>query len=128
MVYGFKYRNISLWLCAHPLIQLVSFGLFLKASLCFLTQVCVFCPNYCSCYANAVLQCLACTPPLTAYLVQGLHSKSCTFLIMISLLNPLFFRFFNAMFFVSHCINFLYFSRQCKVEGNNGASPVNLRV
>ncbi|XP_058221282.1 ubiquitin carboxyl-terminal hydrolase 17 isoform X1 [Rhododendron vialii] len=30
-----------------------------------------------SCYANAVLQCLACTPPLTAYLVQGLHSKSC---------------------------------------------------
>ncbi|KAH7849246.1 hypothetical protein Vadar_015133 [Vaccinium darrowii] len=30
-----------------------------------------------SCYANAVLQCLAFTPPLTAYLVQGLHSKSC---------------------------------------------------
>lgn len=31
-----------------------------------------------SCYANAVLQCLAFTPPLSAYLVQGLHSKSCT--------------------------------------------------
>uniref|UniRef100_A0A2P2L7B7 ubiquitinyl hydrolase 1 n=1 Tax=Rhizophora mucronata TaxID=61149 RepID=A0A2P2L7B7_RHIMU len=30
-----------------------------------------------SCYANAVLQCLACTPPLSAYLVQGLHSKTC---------------------------------------------------
>ncbi|KAG4402510.1 hypothetical protein GLYMA_02G213400v4 [Glycine max] len=30
-----------------------------------------------SCYANAVLQCLAVTPPLTAYLLQGLHSKSC---------------------------------------------------
>nr|KYP70089.1 Ubiquitin carboxyl-terminal hydrolase 16 [Cajanus cajan] len=30
-----------------------------------------------SCYANAVLQCLAFTPPLTAYLLQGLHSKSC---------------------------------------------------
>ncbi|KAL7245544.1 hypothetical protein ACSBR2_000806 [Camellia fascicularis] len=30
-----------------------------------------------SCYANAVLQCLACTPPLTAYLLQGLHSKAC---------------------------------------------------
>ncbi|KAI8548383.1 hypothetical protein RHMOL_Rhmol07G0269900 [Rhododendron molle] len=30
-----------------------------------------------SCYANAVLQCLACTPPLTAYLLQGLHRKAC---------------------------------------------------
>lgn len=30
-----------------------------------------------SCYANAVLQCLVFTPPLTAYLLQGLHSKSC---------------------------------------------------
>ncbi|KAL9678992.1 hypothetical protein QQ045_016844 [Rhodiola kirilowii] len=30
-----------------------------------------------SCYANAVLQCLSFTPPLTAYLLQGLHSKSC---------------------------------------------------
>ncbi|KAJ1416392.1 Ubiquitin specific protease domain [Sesbania bispinosa] len=27
------------------------------------------------CYANAVLQCLAFTPPLTAYLLQGLHSN-----------------------------------------------------
>ncbi|XP_068313355.1 ubiquitin carboxyl-terminal hydrolase 16-like isoform X2 [Pyrus communis] len=30
-----------------------------------------------SCYANAVLQCLSFTPPLTAYLLQGLHSKAC---------------------------------------------------
>ncbi|XP_059631261.1 ubiquitin carboxyl-terminal hydrolase 17-like isoform X2 [Cornus florida] len=30
-----------------------------------------------SCYANAVLQCLTFTPPLTAYLLQGLHSKTC---------------------------------------------------
>ncbi|KAJ8773311.1 hypothetical protein K2173_028488 [Erythroxylum novogranatense] len=30
-----------------------------------------------SCYANAVLQCLAFTPPLTAFLVQGFHSKAC---------------------------------------------------
>ncbi|XP_019156586.1 PREDICTED: ubiquitin carboxyl-terminal hydrolase 16-like isoform X2 [Ipomoea nil] len=30
-----------------------------------------------SCYANAVLQCLAFTPPLTAYFLQGLHSKGC---------------------------------------------------
>ncbi|KAK9231494.1 hypothetical protein WN943_021730 [Citrus x changshan-huyou] len=30
-----------------------------------------------SCYANAVLQCLAFTRPLTSYLVQGLHSKAC---------------------------------------------------
>ncbi|OIV96592.1 hypothetical protein TanjilG_28449 [Lupinus angustifolius] len=31
-----------------------------------------------SCYANAVLQCLAFTPPLTTYFLQGLHSKACT--------------------------------------------------
>ncbi|XP_072982388.1 ubiquitin carboxyl-terminal hydrolase 17-like [Typha latifolia] len=30
-----------------------------------------------SCYANAVLQCLAFTRPLTAYLLQGLHSTTC---------------------------------------------------
>ncbi|KAM7256836.1 hypothetical protein ACFE04_012577 [Oxalis oulophora] len=30
-----------------------------------------------SCYANAVLQCLAFTPPLTAYFHQGIHSKTC---------------------------------------------------
>ncbi|XP_019445403.1 PREDICTED: ubiquitin carboxyl-terminal hydrolase 17 [Lupinus angustifolius] len=30
-----------------------------------------------SCYANAVLQCLAYTRPLTSYLFQGLHSKQC---------------------------------------------------
>lgn len=30
-----------------------------------------------SCYANAVLQCLAWTPPLTAYLLQGLHANAC---------------------------------------------------
>ncbi|KAL6578375.1 ubiquitin-specific protease [Orobanche minor] len=30
-----------------------------------------------SCYANAVLQCLAFTPPLTGYFLQGLHAKTC---------------------------------------------------
>lgn len=30
-----------------------------------------------SCYANAVLQCLAFTPPLHTYFLQGLHSKTC---------------------------------------------------
>ncbi|KAK9743405.1 hypothetical protein RND81_03G236700 [Saponaria officinalis] len=30
-----------------------------------------------SCYANVILQCLAFTPPLTAYLLQGLHCKAC---------------------------------------------------
>ncbi|XVF64882.1 hypothetical protein PTKIN_Ptkin09bG0202500 [Pterospermum kingtungense] len=30
-----------------------------------------------SCYANAVLQCLTFTPPLTAYFLQGHHSKAC---------------------------------------------------
>ncbi|KAI4366535.1 hypothetical protein MLD38_022402 [Melastoma candidum] len=31
-----------------------------------------------SCYANVVLQCLAFTPPLTAYFLQGLHSEACS--------------------------------------------------
>ncbi|KAF5200887.1 Ubiquitin carboxyl-terminal hydrolase [Thalictrum thalictroides] len=30
-----------------------------------------------SCYANAVLQCLSFTRPLTVYLLQGFHSKTC---------------------------------------------------
>lgn len=30
-----------------------------------------------SCFANAVLQCLTFTPPITSYFLQGLHSKSC---------------------------------------------------
>lgn len=30
-----------------------------------------------SCYANAALQCLAYTQPLTSYLLQGFHSKRC---------------------------------------------------
>ncbi|KAL5668268.1 hypothetical protein ACJX0J_020489, partial [Zea mays] len=31
-----------------------------------------------SCYANAVLQCLMFTRPLTTYLLEGLHSKNCS--------------------------------------------------
>ncbi|KAG2579382.1 hypothetical protein PVAP13_6NG284500 [Panicum virgatum] len=31
-----------------------------------------------SCYANAVLQCLMFTRPLTTYLLEGLHSKKCS--------------------------------------------------
>ncbi|XP_059459905.1 ubiquitin carboxyl-terminal hydrolase 16 [Corylus avellana] len=30
-----------------------------------------------SCYANAVLQCLAFTPPLNSYFLQGIHSRAC---------------------------------------------------
>ncbi|EYU39312.1 hypothetical protein MIMGU_mgv1a001469mg [Erythranthe guttata] len=33
-----------------------------------------------SCYANAVLQCLAFTRPVASYLLQGLHSKTCKYL------------------------------------------------
>ncbi|MBA0643518.1 hypothetical protein Goklo_027804 [Gossypium klotzschianum] len=45
-------------------------------------ELCPFGLNNCgnSCYANAVLQCLAFTRPLTSYLVKGLHSKACKFL------------------------------------------------
>ncbi|XP_051188165.1 ubiquitin carboxyl-terminal hydrolase 17 isoform X3 [Lolium perenne] len=31
-----------------------------------------------SCYANVVIQCLTFTRPLTAYLLEGLHSKNCS--------------------------------------------------
>uniref|UniRef100_A0ACD5XSZ0 Uncharacterized protein n=1 Tax=Avena sativa TaxID=4498 RepID=A0ACD5XSZ0_AVESA len=31
-----------------------------------------------SCYANVIIQCLAFTRPLTAYLLEGLHSKNCS--------------------------------------------------
>ena len=31
----------------------------------------------CSCFANVVLQCLACTRPLTAYLLEKDHSRTC---------------------------------------------------
>ncbi|ONM55555.1 Ubiquitin carboxyl-terminal hydrolase 17 [Zea mays] len=31
-----------------------------------------------SCYANAILQCLAFTRPLTAYLLEGYHSQNCS--------------------------------------------------
>ncbi|BAT08510.1 Os09g0464400 [Oryza sativa Japonica Group] len=34
-----------------------------------------------SCYANAVLQCLAFTRPLTAYLTEGLHSRNCNLIL-----------------------------------------------
>ena len=69
---------------SHPLI-FVYFVLFYfsKHLQFFLIKDYVFFQNSCSCYANAVLQCLACTPPLTAYLLQGLHSKACRFLIII---------------------------------------------
>ncbi|OMO56266.1 Peptidase C19, ubiquitin carboxyl-terminal hydrolase 2 [Corchorus capsularis] len=42
-------------------------------------ELCPFGLNNCgnSCYANAVLQCLAFTRPLTSYLVRGLHSRAC---------------------------------------------------
>ncbi|XWS29585.1 hypothetical protein CRYUN_Cryun24cG0041600 [Craigia yunnanensis] len=42
-------------------------------------ELCPFGLNNCgnSCYANAVLQCLAFTRPLTSYLVRGLHSQAC---------------------------------------------------
>lgn len=33
---------------------------------------------FCSCYANAVLQCLTSTKPLIIYLLQRSHSRSCT--------------------------------------------------
>lgn len=37
----------------------------------------------CSCYANAVLQCLTFTRPITSYLLQRLHSKTCKYHFMI---------------------------------------------
>uniref|UniRef100_A0A2P2L7B9 Ubiquitin carboxyl-terminal hydrolase 16-like n=1 Tax=Rhizophora mucronata TaxID=61149 RepID=A0A2P2L7B9_RHIMU len=54
--------DLFVWLYTSNKVEVRPFGL-------------INCGN--SCYANAVLQCLAFTPPLVAYLVQGLHSKIC---------------------------------------------------
>uniref|UniRef100_A0A5B7BQJ4 Putative ubiquitin carboxyl-terminal hydrolase 17-like n=1 Tax=Davidia involucrata TaxID=16924 RepID=A0A5B7BQJ4_DAVIN len=55
------------------------YKLFMQLYSCDMVELCPFglvnCGN--SCYANAVLQCLAFTRPLTSYLLQGLHSKAC---------------------------------------------------
>uniref|UniRef100_A0A2P2JK11 Uncharacterized protein MANES_12G127400 n=1 Tax=Rhizophora mucronata TaxID=61149 RepID=A0A2P2JK11_RHIMU len=55
-----------------------SFELFMKLYSCndeFYPFGLINCGN--SCYANAVLQCLAFTRPLTSYLLRGLHSNTC---------------------------------------------------
>jgi hypothetical protein len=46
-------------------------------------------PSFCSCYANAVLQCLMCTKPLMIYLLLRLHSKDCNTIISNSCPHPL---------------------------------------
>ncbi|KAA8546739.1 hypothetical protein F0562_003168 [Nyssa sinensis] len=55
------------------------YKLFMQLYSCDMVELCPFglvnCGN--SCYANAVLQCLAFTRPLSSYLLQGLHSKAC---------------------------------------------------
>ncbi|KAI9165768.1 hypothetical protein LWI28_020069 [Acer negundo] len=55
------------------------YDLFLKLYSYDEVELCPFGLTNCgnSCYANAVLQCLAFTRPLTSYLVQGLHSRIC---------------------------------------------------
>ncbi|XVF15286.1 hypothetical protein REPUB_Repub09cG0137900 [Reevesia pubescens] len=55
------------------------YELFMELYSCDAVDLCPFGLNNCgnSCYANAVLQCLAFTRPLTSYLVRGLHSKAC---------------------------------------------------
>ncbi|XVF17344.1 hypothetical protein REPUB_Repub10bG0112700 [Reevesia pubescens] len=55
------------------------YELFMELYSCAAVELCPFGLNNCgnSCYANAVLQCLAFTRPLTSYLVRGLHSKAC---------------------------------------------------
>ncbi|XP_062154833.1 ubiquitin carboxyl-terminal hydrolase 17 [Alnus glutinosa] len=52
---------------------------FMKLYCCDKVELCPFGLTNCgnSCYANAVLQCLAFTRPLATYLLHGLHSKSC---------------------------------------------------
>ncbi|XP_059456635.1 ubiquitin carboxyl-terminal hydrolase 17 isoform X2 [Corylus avellana] len=55
------------------------YELFMKLYCCDKVELCPFGLTNCgnSCYANAVLQCLAFTRPLATYLLHGLHSKSC---------------------------------------------------
>ncbi|KAI4328140.1 hypothetical protein L6164_020522 [Bauhinia variegata] len=58
---GFPFK-LFMELYSYDKVELFPFGL-------------INCGN--SCYANAVLQCLAYTRPLTSYLLQGLHTKHC---------------------------------------------------
>lgn len=60
-----------------------------------------------SCYANAVLQCLAYTRPLTSYFFHGLHSKQCQK---------------NGWCFICE---FEYLIQKAK-EGNNPLSPIGI--
>lgn len=87
--------------------------------------------EFCSCYANAVLQCLAFTRPLTSYFLQGLHSKTCKFLFM----SPILLEPFWLMPF-SLYISFLFIGRKeewcfiCEFEhlilkAREGKSPLS---
>lgn len=58
----------------------------------------IFFPVF-SCYANVILQCLAFTPPLTSYLLQGLHSKACKLLIQLLLV---------VLFILNHIFHLMY--------------------
>lgn len=76
-----SFRPHELW----KQVDLISLNVLLKEP--FLIYIFMLCWNiyihaltFCSCYANAVLQCLTYTPPLNAYLLQGLHSKACKLL------------------------------------------------
>lgn len=53
----------------------------LSLSLCI--YITTFIHFSCSCYANAVLQCLTFTRPITSYLLQRLHSETCKYRFMI---------------------------------------------
>jgi hypothetical protein len=57
--------------------RVVLIGLKFSAILLFRCSLCLIHVFFCSCYANAVLQCLMFTRPLTTYLLEGLHSKNC---------------------------------------------------
>ena len=69
-------------------------------------NICLFC----SCYANAVLQCLTCTKPLVIYLLHRSHSGACTYIFLISL-HSCFATNLNDGTFLKACI--LFFSIAC---------------
>jgi ubiquitin C-terminal hydrolase len=93
--------------------------LFLANLLCF----------FYSCYANVVIQCLTFTRPLTAYLLEGLHSKNCN--LMLNLYFLCYHTLLNYSTWLLHFVGsnkvwcFLCEFERLIMEGKRGQSPLS---
>ena len=68
-----------------------------------------------SCFANVVLQCLACTRPLVAYLLEKDHRRECKYVPLINMKSWNCFRSFYQILLINNCsilqfiVNSLFF-------------------